>query len=525
VDSNNTILKTWVTEASVSLQRRDVYVIAPKNTAKIYFNYQQYNYKAVYHATLLPISNALPMPSRYDWKKNFRLQDNFAYVGQYIKAGTGVQYASDKWKTTDYISVSQGDVLRYRLKGFSSEQSAICFYDDKKLYVSDLLYSKTDGYYMAGTVTVAQSGYIRVTVVANDTVSWMIWDQFIPSDAIRASIEQTNVLAGFLQDEYDQMIESLENVSTVSGSSFIFLTDLHYSVNHAYANQQYMMERTYVAVKRLSDEYPISVVVAGGDYEQLGNIADGVVKQDGIDVINHMNRYMSQMNVPKIALCGNHELGYKSGGASATIAGTDNGLTVDEIYQYIGKKYALTDRIVKENNAVYYMLDTIGEVFYLFLSTPTVGGLAEQDNVTAIQNALVHNANKYPIVVLNHYSLTNSGAIFGHEITDTITSILSSGHTIIAWIGGHVHSDWCNTVTVNNTDVLVISCLQSGYLSSEKSQDGITYTHLENTPTESAFSVFTIDKEKGKLFLARFGAGVDREFNYNTISGAVGLVS
>ena len=44
------------------------------------------------------------------------------------------------------------------------------------------------------------------------------------------------------------------------------------------------------------------------------------------------------------------------------------------------------------------------------------------------------------------------------------------------------------------------------------------------TANESAFSVLTIVPETGKLFVTRFGAGVDFECNYNTISGAVGRI-
>lgn len=524
VDANGVILKTWVTAALVANERRDVYVIAPPNTAKIYFNFQRYNYKAVCNATRLSVENAFPMPSRNDWKKAFRLQDNFVWEGYYIKADNGVMHESSAWKSTDFIPVKAGDVLLYRLNGSVNPHSAICFYDEHKVYISSIPYVVSDGYFANGSVTVENDGFIRLSVDITDISSWLVWDEYNPTDSTKHAIEQHTVIADFLEDEYKKTIESLQTVNSANGSSFIFFTDLHYAVNHRYNSLQNVMERNYTAIKKLSDEYPIAVVVAGGDYEMLGNVASGVTKQDGLDIIYHMNRYMSQIGAPKIAMCGNHELGYKSGGSSATISGTDNGLSAAEIYQYIGKKYA-TDPIVKVGNNVYYLSDHIGEVFYLFCSTAESGSLTNVVVANDIISAINANSEHYPIVIFNHYSLNDSGEIYSTAITTTINTIVNAGHSIIAWIGGHNHADWCNTVDVNGTKVLVISCLQSGVLNSNQSEDGNTYTHTVGTDTESAFSVFTINKELGKLYLTRFGAGVDREFNYNTTSGNVGIIN
>ena len=93
-------------------------------------------------------------------------------------------------------------------------------------------------------------------------------------------------------------------------------------------------------------------------------------------------------------------------------------------------------------------------------------------------------------------------------VKDYIDAIIQGGHTPILWIGGHWHADRHDTYN----GCLVVSLLQSGLWSSEPSEDGTTYKHKSGTETESAFTVFILDKDNKKVNLIRFGLGNDYEY-------------
>lgn len=305
------------------------------------------------------------------------------------------------------------------------------------------------------------------------------------------------------RSEYDKTLKKIQEIESSNDCiSFIFLTDLHYSPIGRDMAEHFLgdrLDRTFCAIKKMCDEYPIKQVVCGGDYQQLWRIdnADNPQKkQDGIDNLYRLNNWLSTINAEKIAICGNHEGNY-------TGDGTGFGLTISEIYNYLTKKYIKND-IKKANNQVFYKIDSNDNVCYIYINT-----LEQNEYTNTVQSGInfvcEQNVSKYPCIIINHFACDNNGTVY-QPVKNVIDQIKGNGVSIYCWIGGHNHADWA----VNYNGVPVITCLQSGAITPMKSQDGIVYSHIDNVETESAFTIITIDKNNKKIYCTRYGLGNDR---------------
>ena len=330
-----------------------------------------------------------------------------------------------------------------------------------------------------------------------------IEDESINEKKLINTIGVNNELPSFLEDEYKKVMRNLFEKTTPSTFSFGFATDLHFSAQNSGFSEDSLRDRNkrnFIALGRLSNEYPLDVCVLGGDYQQQPGPNDGQTKQMGIDTIYDVNHWFGRVACSKIAIPGNHEHNY-AGGSNGF------GLSDDEIFCLLTKKY-IDKNIKKANNKVLYTICEPSNVVYVYIAK------ALWDYDTEVEDGLKivceKNIENYPLVVFNHYSVSNSGEFSYEVVTRSIDYLLEHNQKIIAWIGGHNHSDWDNTYK----NVLVISCLQSGAWSSEQSIDGITYEHTNLTATESAFSIFTVDQRNKKIYCTRFGLGEDRQWTY-----------
>lgn len=378
-----------------------------------------------------------------------------------------------------------------------------------QLYLDGLV--KSDGVVVGGDVIFTFA--LQADIILPNTVDgFVIKDESIDASKLSRSVKSD--IPTYYDSEYEATLQSVETLALASPIRFAFMTDLHYpSISSEYnLGLRTGIENMFKAVAKMSKQLGFSIVVANGDYVQLPTVANGQTKQQGIDVIADLNNWMSAIDSPKIAIAGNHEENYSGGG-------TSYGLTDQEIKGLIAAKYAVGE-IKKASDRVYYLIDSFNEIMYLFISTTSLVALADEVNVTeGILSAIAANSNNYPIIAFNHF--VGEGSSIYTQVGQRMDFIKSSGGNLIAWIGGHQHSDW--SYVHNGT--LAISCLQSGYWTNNPSQDGTTYAHVVGTATESAFSIFTVNKTLGKIYCTRFGLGVDREFNYNTTSGTIGLVS
>ena len=322
-----------------------------------------------------------------------------------------------------------------------------------------------------------------------------------------------NLIPSFYKEEYVDTINKVQALQGEGTNSFAFITDLHFGDDkYTYLPIQRMMKTLGI----FSKEFPLSVVVSGGDYMQL---PDPNTKQMGIDQIMKFNNWMSYMDCPRVAIAGNHEESYMGYDLTAPSWQTTNfGLSYIDVDNLLLKKYATSFGVTKNGIYTMFTKDSVNKLFYLYIST-FERNYGKEEIDREIFSALANNTDKFPIIIFNHYSVyREQGVNIG--IKNLVDKIKGKGYTIAVWIGGHCHADW--SFVYNET--LFISCLQSGILSSMNSEDGETYKHVYETDKESAFTIFTINQKLGKLYATRFGLGIDREFNYNTISGTIGKV-
>ena len=78
------------------------------------------------------------------------------------------------------------------------------------------------------------------------------------------------------------------------------------------------------------------------------------------------------------------------------------------------------------------------------------------------------------------------------------------GGDFAVWVGGHTHRD-----DARIPEGILVVCSTSDSMVSARG------TRQENTVTEQAFDIFTIDKTAHKIYVTRIGAGDDREFTYD----------
>lgn len=352
------------------------------------------------------------------------------------------------------------------------------------------------------------------------------------SSLIAMTGDDTDAFPSYLEEEYEKTLHDVQALQDGENTfSFGFMTDLHFcNENTTYdaatkRNLRSGVKNAMAALRKFSKDYALATVVMNGDYQQHPSPN---TKQMGIDTLMDVNRWMAGMDAPKFALCGNHEHSYSGGNVDSS---ANFGLSRNEIYSYLSKKY-VHGEVKKAGERVYYQIDDADGVVFVYITTTgacaTLGTTItstsniESDLKTAYDVVIAANTGNKPFILISHYcidvnnNVSPVSASVNGNVGKTIDYFKGNNRTVIAFIGGHCHSDWVKVYTgSDNRQTVVISCLQSGLWTSIPSQDETTYAHAVKTATESAFSIFTVNKDTGKIYCTRFGLGIDREINYN----------
>lgn len=317
-------------------------------------------------------------------------------------------------------------------------------------------------------------------------------------------------IPAYYETEYALTKETVESHYSNDSFNAILASDLHFAPQGSGYNENKLrtpLFTTFKAIRKMAKEIPTALLGFLGDYMQVPEV---FTKAMGVSNLAELNSEFDNVGCPTMAIAGNHEVHYR-GNAQ------DVGLTDDECYQFLMKKWEGRNGITKVSKHTFYLLDDANHVCYVFVSS--FNHSQTYSYVSADFASVVSaNVNNYPYIIFNHFAYdkdqTPKVCTGVKNSIDYIKTTL--GKTIIAWIGGHVHMDSC--VVWNNTLVLTIN--NSGFYSSSTK-----YPKTIGTETESAFTVMTVVPTTGKLYMTRFGAGIDHEYNYNTTSGAIGEVT
>lgn len=323
-------------------------------------------------------------------------------------------------------------------------------------------------------------------------------------------MSNAEAMPAYLEAEYQRLLRRLEGIDGPNRFSFGFATDLHFSAKGSGFHETELrgpIERMLKCAERLTKERKLSTFVLGGDYQ----ITVSHSRNDGISTLYDVNRWFSGLDCAKIALPGNHE--YEA-------VGEWPGLTEDEFACIMGRKYSTGD-IRRAGKYLYLQVDDENEVIYAYICAILYRFHTADYNqlLQDFQTMTAGMEKSYPVIIFNHYSILGDSSLKDGPVEaylasyDTMAVVkramdkfIDAEIPVLAWVGGHSHGDWC----VKYRGVPVISCLQSSHSTPRYSQDGIIYTNVRDSAAESAFSIFTVDKETNHIWCTRFGLGEDR---------------
>ena len=154
------------------------------------------------------------------------------------------------------------------------------------------------------------------------------------------------------------------------------------------------------------------------------------------------------------------------------------------------------------------------------LSTPSPDYASLREDMDSL---LDETPDSLSLIIFNHFTgddFSGVDPLLYHPVRGVMEQIKHSGVDFIGWIGGHNHADMCYVWN----GMVALSCLQSGLWTPGMSQDSVRHEHLLKHKDEIALSVLVINKKTGKIYVKRMGLGKDREINYNSLCGEIGLV-
>ena len=418
--------------------------------------------------------------------------------------GREIEFGTETWFSHYYIDVVAGDVVTVQFRRSNETQFHAVGTDINNIVRK--IFDRPSGTGTGKDTVTIPIGVTRLYCGSQAT-------SIPPNNYAKASIERRYTIKGrfdvvegyfprYLDTEYVDTIGKVRNL-TESGRCAVygFMTDLHFSAKGSGHDEEIYRTGVINALlvgNMITHDLPVDCFVFGGDYEQF---PDNDTKEDGIRNINEIHDYASKFNSPFIVLAGNHEAGYRTGGPSDDAPG----LSSDEIFMYCHKRN-LRDtgfRHISTISAV--KIDDANGIAIVCLSS-------YGSNYSTVDYAKIseYNQNNYPVVVFAHFGMDGTTGNAYSNVTRTIDLMRSAGLDVIAWISGHNHADWSKL----HNGTWIISCLQSGYINSKLSQDGIEYLHTYNSDTESALSIFVINTTTRTIDCVRFGLGVDRSWNY-----------
>lgn len=285
--------------------------------------------------------------------------------------------------------------------------------------------------------------------------------------------------------------ETLSVADAVNGLSddwqtFVFITDPHGRGNkqHSQAIALYLLHNTNC-----------KMLVLGGDYS--------VSNWDKSQYDTYMSPFLNSGLVKNIyVLFGNHET-YGGGTAEAKVS----------IYNDFLKDKTNINGQPSEN--YYYFDNTTQKTRYMFINTSDGGETTVSSaQLSWISNNVVLPASDWSLVVFGHVNLAQmAGVTYMNESNGSavISAINNCNGTIIGYICGHQHIDYCEKIgDFQHTTIICDKFENSNYYA------GISVTDREaGTTSEQAVSVISINTTTKDVVIRRIGAGRSRTLSYN----------
>lgn len=339
-------------------------------------------------------------------------------------------------------------------------------------------------------------------------------------------VDTANHIPEYYKKHMAEKTKVVKNLQKMPNTfSFIFITDVHI---------QHNAKHSIPLIKHLIKNCDINDVIGGGDWVTAW-LSDAEGKQGLKNDYNELTELFA--DIPLIKTVGNHDWAW--GGNNQF------NLTESEIYEWYFKDDIEKCGAVKNSNGdsttYFYKDDTDNKMRYISLNDMdyeietnedgSVKGngktfyytLSDEQITWLKDKALKLPDDDWTCLIFSHIaSWDKSDAGYNCDevqLKDKVRKVVEDFKNktgeftdykgdFIAWLSGHEHLDDMIYFSNNGGFVQVISDGDTT-LTSEKGR-----VRELNTVDEQSFQVFTVDKNKKKVYCTRIGSGEDRSFNY-----------
>lgn len=335
--------------------------------------------------------------------------------------------------------------------------------------------------------------------------------QALDITAIKAVVSDDIVPSYFESNLTEKIPEIISNMNDAGqdGTSFVFITDLHWETNYKHSP---------ALVKRILDKTSVRNVFSGGDIINEGEKA--VMYETFLDCINQF-RFVPNNGFFPIAR-GNHDDNSNwSTAADVAAHEFDVNTMYNLFYSQIAEKVT---RIDTQRWDYYFDHDAI-KTRYVFLDTRRNGLIIDVPQIIACLNTVPAG---YHVIFVMHFTLVNattlfegcnvlahvvsaynerqSGSYTGTYQTATYDFTNAQGYIDLI-IGGHMHADFAMNANDENNPagVPIIASDTDSYRN---------HSETEGTVNSQCFDVVTINYSAKTVKCVRIGRGQDRVFTY-----------
>lgn len=338
----------------------------------------------------------------------------------------------------------------------------------------------------------------------------------------------------YVDEMADEAVKRLKNLQYGNAASFAFVTDIHNCTDYA--------QRALYAIEKINREISISFTCLGGDY--LCN-NDRTSKDTAVAQHRELVEVLDKYGKDPLAVVavGNHDY---------NVFGSDeNAVMPDEIFDILMAHHSGV--VYDENNpkSLYGYYDDEKaklRMIYLNLMDMSDNNKAVDHSVAAIGSAqlkwLAECALDVPnkewgVVFFSHYEpiphpFAGATRVFGGEALWGVIRAFKNGtgfsasakcgdmqysvncdfsgqgkRDVIGYFYGHHHCD----LQWSESGIPLISCLAAASDNFSGGVNGL-YPKTRGSGEESAFSVFTVNRDERRIYCVRCGAGTDYSVGY-----------
>ena len=423
----------------------------------------------------------------------------------------------------EYYLTQPGDkiyISAYENKNWTAN---FYYYDEQLNYLSSAILSTANGTF----VTVpANTRFVKFFAWAVSGLVESITDEFLQKFSKCISFTVNDYLVNRAIMENTERITAIEKTDAVpsyfntqlqtvsndvishsglagkNGTSFIFITDLHWDRNY---------KASPILIKYLTENTPVNTVVMGGDY--ISQFETN--KQSAVDVLlDCMNKFKNKADYV-FPIFGNHDRNSNHNGSTDVYLSKAETFALINSWLYLGVKYG--------DYFDFFIDDEKSKTRYICLDTGAQfidGGEIDNASLTWMQSAINELSADWHVIVFAHWLFSPTtwnqplvnGVLTGaytqsaqalFVILDTINADEAKAN-IEGVITGHEHCDY-NDETSGGIPIV---------FTDTDSKDTMEYTATAGTVSEQCFDVITFDYSNKKIYCDRIGRGNSREISY-----------